>query len=222
MIPVQSVLRGLLSLSIIALTSCGGGGGGGGGSSSTTGVRVLHGAIDAAPVDLITDNSGVVQTVRYGEGGEYLSLGEGQHLLTLFRTKDISSSLFNRSVTNPGDFKFTLLFYGDRGSFGLRTTLIDEEAPEVLSGSGLVRVIDGMTGALSVNLTVGGKQENARFGAASAYVEVSPGEQSYIIRRAIDGLSVASGTLLVEEGRAYSIFLAGEQGYLVNASVLEE
>ncbi len=206
-----------------ALSACSGGGGGGGDEAAgTRGVRVLHGAIEATPVDLIVDAATSAHTIKYGEAGGYYELGEGQHLFQLSESKGTPGTLFSRSVTNSGGQKFTLLFYGDRGTFGLRTTLLTESAPEVASGTGLIRVIDGAVGAASLTLSIGGVSTVANFGGASTYQDLAPAIYPYIIRRTSDGAVVAQGSVLIEEGKAYSIFIGGEVGYFITSKVLDE
>lgn len=217
-IRISSVLLAIT----FSLCSCGGGGGGGGGSSSTTGVRVLHAAIEATPIDLNTDSQPVSQTVRYGEAGDYLPLGEGQHLLQLGESKGGAGTLYSKSITNPGDQKFTLLFYGDRGDIGLRTALIEEPRPIIAEGTGIVRVIHGAVGASSVSLVIGSGQSTALFGGVSTYVDLAPAVYPYTVRRTTDRAVLAQGTIAVGAGEAYSIFVAGEQGYLVSTAVLLE
>jgi hypothetical protein len=218
------MLRLTASFLVVALlSSCGGGGGGNGGGSSlsSTGVRLLHGAIDAAPVDLVVDNDGVVATVPFGETVGYHELSEGVHAITAYRTKDLAVPLFSRSITSDGDQKFTVLLHGDRGQFGLRYSLIKDEVPVVPAGSGLVRLIHGVIGASSIRST-GSASVEASFGAASDFVTVPAGAANFRLARVADGATLARAEFVVEEGRAYSLFLGGEADYLVDLSILDE
>lgn len=206
----------------LTLTACGGGGGGGGGSSSTTGVRILHGAIDGPPVELVTDTALDFQTARYGEAGSFRELGKGQHLLTLFTARTRTTNLFSRSISNSGNQKFTVLFYGNRDALGLQAQVIAEDVPTVPAGASLVRAIHAVGGASTVDFVVGTGSAGASFGAASPFVELAPGEHPFLVRRSADRLVLARGTVLVEEGRAYTVFAGGEAGYLVTTQVIEE
>ena len=217
-------------LILLLLSSCGGGGGGGGsaagGSSSSTGIRVLHGAIEAAPLDLVVDNDGVVATVPFGkmpfgENVGYHELSEGVHAITAYRTKDLAVPLFSRSLTTDGSQKFTLLLHGDRGQFGLRYSLISDAVPVVPTGSGLVRLIHGVVGAASIQSS-GSASVEASFGSASDFVTVAAGAANFRLARKADGATLARAEFVVEPGRAYSLFLGGEADYLVDLSILDE
>ena len=212
------------ALSILLLVSCGGGGGGGGSSNDAklSGARILHGVIEAAPVDLVSSLQGVVQTAKFGESAGYAEFQSGTHVLNLFRTKDISSSISTREVTNNKNQKHTVLFYGDRADFGLRSTLISEEFPEVPDGSSFVRVIHAAVGAGSLEIVLSSATIIAGFGSASTYATATPGPLTLNIRRASDKTLVDSVTFTAEQGKAYSIFVAGEVGYLVVTKILNE
>jgi hypothetical protein len=211
-----------LILIVLLTSSCGGGGGGNGESSSaTTGVRVLHGAIDAAPIDLVVDNDGVVATVPFGDNVGYHELSEGVHAVTAYRAKDLAVPLFSRSVTSDGAKKFTILLYGDRAQFGLRYNLISESVPAVPAGSGLVRIIHGVIGAAAIQSS-GAANLEASFGTPSEYKALAPGVATFRIARKADAATLARAEFVVEEGRAYSIFIGGEADYLVDLSILEE
>lgn len=212
----------LVILVTLALARCGGGGGGSGeGSQSTSGVRVLHGAIDAAPVDLVLDSDGVVQTVRYGETAGYRKLAEGVHAITMYRAKDLVTPLFSRSVTSDGEQKFTVLLHGDRELLGLRTSLIAESAPSVPEGAALVRLIHGVARAAAIEAS-GAAQLAASFGAASTFTNIAPGPVSFRLARKVDGVTLGRAEFVAEAGKAYSIFLGGEADYLVTIAVLPE
>lgn len=215
----------ILALLVLFLSACGGGGGSGGSNepdSLRTGARVLHGAIEAAPVDLVSSLQGVVQTAKFAESSGYVELLSGTQLLNLYRTKDLSSALVTRQITNNGDQKHTLVFYGDRDNFGLRATLISEDLPEVPDGASLVRIIHAAVGAGSLEIGLPSGAVVAGFGSASTYATVTPGVVRASIIRTVDRTLVDSLSFSAQEGKAYSIFVAGEIGYLVQSKVLEE
>lgn len=217
---IKLMIAGLL---IAMLSACGGGGGGGGDESSgTTGVRVLHGAIDAVPVELVTDTSIEFQSARYGDAGGYRPLGGGTHLLTLYPAKSRSEVLLTQSVVNAGDQKFTVLFFGNRDTLGLQSTVIAEDRPEVPDNAGLVRGIHAVGGAGGLDFVIGSATASTTFGKASSYVDVAAGIQPFLVRRAADRLVLARGSVTVEQGRAYTVFAGGEAGYLVSTQILDE
>lgn len=217
----------LLIIILSILPACGGGGGGGGGGSDEpgsrrSGARVLHGAIEGAPVDLVSSLQGVIQTSRFADNTDYVELNSGTHILNLYRTKDLTTPLATRQISNEGEQKQTLIFYGDRDNFGLRAGLISEELPEVADGSSLVRIIHAVVGASSLEVNLASGSIVAGFGSVSTYSSVTPGLTSIAVLRTADRSVIDSLSFTAQEGKAYSIFVAGEIGYLVVSKVLEE
>ena len=211
-----------LAISLVA-TACGGGGGGGGsgdgGSDSADGVRVLHGSIDAAPVDVISSaaSSAVVSQAVFAGAKGYRSLRSGEQVLSLTRALnpgDVIAS-FNQNIAKGG--RYSILLYGDGETFGLRTRLIVDEVPASISGAS-VRVVNGVTGAASLNVSIsGGGSEQIGFGQNSRYIETSAGDVTISTSRAADGRVVSSVTPTLQAGRAYTVLVAGEVGYYVKS-----
>ncbi len=207
----------------VSSSACGGGGGGGGsgdgGSNSSDGVRVLHGSIDVAPVDVISSaGSGAVvsQAVFAGSKG-YRSLGSGEQILSLTRSLnsgDVIAS-FNESIAKGG--RYSILLYGDEETFGVRTRFIVDEIPASISGAA-VRVVNGVTGAASLTVSVSGvAPQRVGFGQNSEYIETSAGEVTISTSRAADGQRVSSISRTLQAGRAYTVLVAGEIGYYVKS-----
>ena len=213
---------------IVALiSSCSGGGGGDGGSSSSDtsseaaqgllGARVLNGAIDAAPVNLESSLDGLVQnSIIFAEPNGFNQISTGLHAINLTSG---GSPIFTTAISNQPGLKHSLIVHGDRSDFGLRVNLISEQAPVVPAGQSFVRVIHGVTGAsqLSVNSVA-----IADFGDASSYIPITPGQNTILITRAVDQVLFDLVPLNAEEGKAYSIFVAGEFGFFLTSRVLVE
>lgn len=221
----QSSSFRLIAVTVLAFafTACGGGGGGGGssdgGSDSADGVRVLHGSIDAAPVDVISSaaSSAVVSQATFAGTKGYRSLSSGDQVLSLTRalnTGDVISS-FNANIEKGG--RYSILLYGDGDTFGLRTRLIVDEVPTDIAGAA-VRVVNGVTGAAAINVSIsGGGSEQVGFGQNSSYMEASPGDVTITTSRAADGQSVSSVTRTLQAGHSYTVLVAGEIGYYVKS-----
>ena len=214
---------------VILLTifsSCGGGGGGGGGGdepdTSTRGARVLHGAIEAAPVDLVSSLQGIIKTARFADNTGYVELNSGTHILNLYRTKDLTTSLATRQIIHDSEQKQTVVFYGDRDNFGLRANVITEEYPVVLEGTSSLRIIHAAVGASSLEATTSSGNIVAGFGTASTYASIVPGLKNIPILRTADKSVIDNISFTAEEGKAYTIFVAGEIGYLVKSKLLAE
>jgi hypothetical protein len=224
----MNIYKNLFLISIVSLlTACGGGGGGGSGGgdepgTSRRGARILHGAIEGSPVDLVSSLQGIVKTSRFADNTEYTELQSGTQILNLYRTKDLTSPLATRQITNSGDQKQTVVFYGDRDNFGLRASIISEEFPEVPEGVALVRIIHAVVGASSLEASLSSGTIIAGFGSASTYGTTSPGLKSISVIRSADRTVIDGVSFTAQEGKAYTIFVAGEIGYLVISRLLEE
>ena len=217
-----SIVRGLGVICALALFSaCGGGGGGGGGGSpegdSPYGVRVLHAAIDGAPVDISSSASSsplLSQQVFAGEKG-YRSLPDGSQTLSLTRSRNPSAVLSTFAVDATSEDRYTVLLYGDVVTFGLRSRLLKDEVPTT-RGSSWVRVINGVTQAADVTVTVGASAaQSIPFGGDTGYIAAGPGPINVSASRTTDGYPLQSGAITVEAGKAYTLLLAGEIGYYV-------
>lgn len=210
----------------LSATSCGGGGGGSGdgGSDSADGVRVLHGSIDAAPVDVISSvaSSAVVSQAVFAGSKGYRSVPSGAQVLSVTRalnSGDVIAS-FNETIAKGG--RYSILLYGDGETFGLRTRLIVDEVPASISGVA-VRVVNGVTGAASLTVSVsGGGSEQVGFGQNSKYIETSAGDVTIAASRAADGRPVSSLTRTLQAGRAYTVLVAGEIGYYVKSELFTD
>lgn len=219
----RSVCLMVATVLAFTFTACGGGGGGGGsgdgGSDSADGVRVLHGSIDAAPVDVIssTASSAVVSQATFAGAKGYRSLRSGDQVLSLTRALNSGDVLasFNASIEKGG--RYSILLYGDGDTFGLRTRLIIDEVPNDIAGAA-VRVVNGVTGAAAISVSIsGGGSEQVGFGQNSGYIQTSAGEVTITTSRAADGQRVSSVTRVLQSGRAYTVLVAGEVGYYVKS-----
>jgi hypothetical protein len=224
----RSVHLIVATLLVFTFAACGGGGGGGGsgdgGSESADGVRVLHGSIDAAPVDVIssTASSAVVSQATFAGAKGYRSLSSGDQVLSLTRALnagDVISS-FNANIEKGG--RYSILLYGDGDTFGLRTRLIVDEVPQEIAGVA-VRVVNGVTGAAAISVSIsGGGSEQVGFGQNSSYIQTSPGDVTITTSRAADGQRVSSVTRTMQAGHAYTVLVGGEVGYYVKSVIFTD
>jgi hypothetical protein len=214
-----------LLLSLL-LTACGGGGGsgstGGDGGSSAYGVRVLHAAIDGAPVDVVSSlrQEAVVSQTIFADSKGYRPLPGGEQRLSL--TKAFSSAdaigSFPTSVTSRD--RYSILLYGDNLTFGLRSKLLVDEVPATISGA-FVRFVNGVTGASAIIVTSNSAQpQQISFGDHSDYLPFSAGSVQFSASRAVDGNLVVSTNRTLEEGHAYTLLISGEIGYYATSTLL--
>jgi hypothetical protein len=218
-------LAHILSLCLVTVAlGCGGGGGGGGGNE--TGVRVLHAAIDAVPVDLLSTGQGapLVSGAAFGIASDYSPLPEGTITLGLSRAHSPADVIASHPVTVEAGQRYSVFLYGDNATFGLRSRVLSDAIPEDSSGSALVRIVDGTTGALALRVVNGNGSfhANVEFGGSSDYLPVAPGNVRFQALRAADGRALASAAVELEGGRAYTILFAGEAEYYVKAVVYQD
>jgi hypothetical protein len=133
----------------------------------------------------------------------------------------ISSS----SVVVDSSSKLSFLLFGD-SDFGIQTKLLQDFFPEVFQGA-LLRIVNGTVGAAKINSVVSGSVATplavaTSYGTASQYISVSPGALTVSSARAVDGAPVNSASLVVEEGRAYTLLIAGQAGYYVKGVVYSD
>ena len=215
---------------------CGGGGGGnssGGNTGSLTfrpssGLRLVHAAIDLAPAAIISslnpDNP--LETVRFGLAAPYVSLSRENQAISVSSIANLAAPLFVQAVSPQKDMRQTLLLYGDRGSLGLRLALLDDYPARPVAGKSSLRIIHALAGASAIDADFqqGSAQHtfSAAYGQASAYAELEPGAWNINVRRSADSSPSVSASRTFEAGKAYSIVIEGEQGYLVLAIQLND
>lgn len=199
------------------LTSCGGGGGGeGGGENARTGIRLVQGAIDVAPLDLY-DSGQLAATVRqakFAAPSLYGGLAEGGHTVIATRANRPADRFTSQQVTVAEGDRFTLLTFGNTEGIGLRSRILKDAVPE-LGGQSGVRIVHGLSGAESIvaSSPAIGASQSVSFGGDSGYKLVTPGPTRISFTRAVDGKNIGSVTLDALPDEAYSIFLLGEIDY---------
>lgn len=228
---MRAILKIGTALLILFLSACSGGGGGGSGGSRgssqrpSTGFRVLHANIDLAPLDVYrAGDTSMLGSVSFAGSSGYFSSG-GQDQAVTLTTAHVPSELVASIVVPlaPGAVK-SVLVYGDAGAFGLKTAVIDDVLPQRDQSSALIRVVHGAVGASSVSAEAGTAviTGNTSFGSASNYASVPAGAVTVTARRNADGSIIFSSTPTLEAGKAYTLLLSGDVGYLASGSLLSD
>jgi hypothetical protein len=231
----------LLVTTVLTTTGCGGGGSnqGGGGdnrsnaqsSSDPYGVRVMHAAIDAAPVDLISSLNPqsplIVQEffANRKDSSGYRSLPqEGEQTLTLTKHGASSESIASFNISAESSARYSILLYGDLQNFGLKTKLIRDELPAEGEATPYLRVINGVSGAAKINVASSSITPlELTTGQASSYLALnSLGEITITARRSSDGTSLGDATFKAEAGAAYTVLFAGEVGFYTKVLVYRD
>jgi hypothetical protein len=218
---LRGTVYALAVSTLLLLVGCGGGDGSGSSGGSPNGVRVLHAAIDAAPVDVRLEGraSPLSQGNRFGVANYYQAAPSGAQSLVLVRSASNDVVSVGQAAVAPESKISVLVFDGAGG--GLQSTVLYDQFPRTFQGA-LVRVVHGISGVTTVRVvaTSGNGVSvvgSAPLGGASEYLAVAPGLVTLNSMRGADSRQVNSAVVPVEEGRAYTVLLAGELGYYVKS-----
>lgn len=223
----------LIIVLIATLTACSGGGGGGGGSSNSSsrnakyGLRVLHAALDAAPLNVYSSlkPGQSLATVRFGLDSFYLGLPTGDQILSLFKGDNASAELLTQAVSINKDLKQTLLYYGNNAGLGIHSALLTDQVPMLEQGLSALRFIHACAGAQSLRFGVNDTVSAAfnelgadlQYGSASQYFNITSGILQLRAFRQADSKEIVSSAKALESGKAYTIVIMGQVDYLVLA-----
>lgn len=213
----------LILLIILFAAACGGGSGGGGGSDK--GVRLVHAVLDTEPVDFKKEGEdGSLETISFGQASHYFGFSEGEQFVQVVRQANLSQAVVNKKIDIEKDGRYTLLFHGNTDSLGLRGSAIKDNTPEDL-GSGVVavRIMHGLVGASALNASVEGNAfSEIPFGSASQYALISSESVRVSVSRAADGRRIATQTLSLSGGKAYSLLVTGETDLFSTIRILTD
>jgi hypothetical protein len=226
-VPLRVALMGVV-FGLIA--GCGGGGGGGGGGSGSddggpaaaTGVRILHAAIDAPPVEVVSSSSeGVIDSARFAESSAYGGLATGAQNLLVRPRLEAARTLGAFDVVVAQGERRSLLLFGEEET-GLQSALLLDTPGEIPGGKGVVRVVNGVASSSAIAVTITGAETGVDLprGAASSYQPITAGPQTITVRSG--ERTVFSGARVFEAGKPYSVLVAGEAGYFVTVTLLND
>lgn len=229
----SSIVSLVVALGAFLATGCGGGGGGGGSQDSAPrGIRILHGSIDATPLDIYSTSvpGAVVQRGGFAAVQKYAELREGPQTITVTRAKNPSAAVRSFNVEVGSRQRYSLVLFGDSREFGLSTRLLDDTLPEDRGSGALLRVVDAMTGAAEITVSAGefsaprGSNVTAKvpYGGASPYLEVPAGTLRITTQRSADSKVVSAITADLLPGEAYTLLVGGEADYYVKSSLFED
>lgn len=220
------VATGLLVPSFL-LSACGGGGGSGtgDGENARTGMRVVQGALDVAPLDLYQSGNitPIVTQAKFSRPSLYGELPEGQQTVLATRSNRPNDRFTSQQVNVSEGDRFTLLTFGNSEGLGLRSRVLTDAVPE-LDGRSAIRVVHIVAGAESVSvssasLTTG---VSVSYGGDSGYKLVNPGLTRFAVSRIADGKSLGSVSVELLPGEGYSLFVTGEVDYFTALRVVSD
>lgn len=214
----------LCALLTFFVSSCGGSGGGSDSvSSDSFGIRVLHGAIEATPVEFLRPGSeNDLRRASFLSDAPYVDASPGTTVVNLFTLNSGGSDLLTSGTLNIEErSRNTVFLHGDIANLGLNTTILRDQ----LRGEGTsLRILHGVVraSAIEVNISEVGQPQSVPFGSSSGYLEVNPGQLIYTATRAADGLLLSSGTIEITDGEAYTLLIAGEVGVFVSGKLYQD
>ncbi len=221
--------KNLLLTALFLLSACGGGGGGGGSSDSSgtgntnarQGIRLIHSAIDFAPLAL-NAATGQVDQARFAEASYHGKLASGLQNLNLVNAASGTVSYWSAAVDLQDGQRKTILVYGGYKDQNLRVSVLNDAAVDSSGDFAYVRFINGFTDSAAANFNIPNLVQSASVnsGSASAYVPVVPGAYDFLVDSA--GVTVGRVSSSVSAGKAYSVIGQGVPGYFVSSNLLED
>jgi len=212
----------ILPLVALLFAACGGGGGsgeggsgggasGGIGRSTSTGIRVVHGAFDAPPVELRLGTE-IVAAGRFAEATRYSTV-------KLLGPQNVAVELANTGqllVSLPSDllqgFEYTLFVTGEARTERLNYVLLSDKIARPAAGSANVRVFHGYEGSSRIVATIGGTAlEAVSIGEASELTMVTSGLQRVKISSARSGEVFYDADLTLPDRGEVGLLLTGSR-----------
>lgn len=225
-----SILRAIaISIIVSSLAACGGGGGGGGGGNSRsaeTGVRLIHSAIDASPIQIFSSvtPAQAVQSARFGQTVLFAELPRGAQTLDVKR--GATDTLFSSTIEVEKSQHYSILFFENPSDLSPRFALVLDPEIDVPGDMAAVRIGHAAIGAGSISAFTSSNETVASrvpYGAFSDYVTVPAATTGRIsFARDTDGRTVHSTAIQLSGGHAYTLVLSGQIDYFVTAPLLED
>ena len=214
------ITAGLLSG---VLSACAGGGDGGSASdsnsSASTGVRLIHAALEAAPLQIFssTNPAQPVQQARFGQETLYAPLKTGAQVLNLSVATQPANVIGTAALTVERNQRYSLLLYGDYTHLGLSTALVLDKPPQLSKDSSALRCMHAASGAgqLSIEIDDMPLEQAIEFGSSSEYATIDAGLHTILAKRAADGLVLYSGQITTAGRNPYTLVIGGETGLLI-------
>lgn len=207
--PQSAVWRGVVALALCAIGCGGGGGSSSGGRAADFGVRVVHTAVDAAPMTMAIDGKPIPDyRVNFGEVGPLVELSTGAHTIVVAEVGGgISRSV---SVSVEREERVSILMT-DEGVVAI--PLREERVASPREGCPL-SFLHGVDGVAALTFRVGGKQPvSVQPASLSSPVVVSRGVQVV----SVEGEGVLDRAVVTcEDDKPLVVAASGLAGYFVH------
>jgi hypothetical protein len=206
------------------LASCGGGGGGNddkGGDedfSNSSGVRIVHGALDGSPVNVLLDTKRLnAKPLPFGSISPFYKINEGRHEVRIEEAGNgVSRVLF---FDFRKDDRYTILF----SSENLTTTSILEPGSKVKASSSemegcSLQFVHAVNKADDLDIVLNGNNVGslAPQGLSNLY-HIAPGPNQVALLN-YQGAIVWKGEVACKKEEDKTLLVTGEEGYFVTAT----
>lgn len=198
---------------IVLVCGCSGGGGGGsggGGRTDDTAVRIVHGAIDQAPVDLSVDGL-FTATAKFGDSTQYVPVADGAHSFGLTAVNSPATVVGSLTGNLEKQTEYSLILFGkeEGGSFSVQ--LVPDQVARPEKGFAAVRVIHSVAsqGPLTVTANTTAIPETA-FGKVSPFTTVPSGATQFVVRNR-DGGTIGTASAVIEDQGEITVLISGDQ-----------
>jgi len=175
-----------LLLVISLLAACGGGGGGGDGAAgrtTSTAVRLIHGAVAVAPLQVIVGEE-VISEDAYAQSSDFVQVPSGPAEIVLRRAKSTEGSFRTLAANLEPETEYSLFLFGGIDDGTDEVKLIEEPITRPEEGFARVRVLNALAGSSGLRLSGTSLESNgvsAVFGATSGFVESRSGPVSITV-----------------------------------------
>jgi len=201
----------LLSVSAAAVLSCSGGGGGGGDERRTrdTAIRIVHGSVDGAPVQVVFSEELTVKAA-FAEGTAYSRVDSGSVSISVERANSRGVGLGLIEAELADETEYTIFVSGIARTGSISARLLEEPVQQPEAGTALTQLLHGVENQGSLSLRVGGvRSSSIRRGQSSGFSEIPIGPQTFEVVNS-DGGVVASITIEVEDQSEITVLAAGD------------
>ncbi len=217
---ISRLLSGALLLTIVACSGGGGGGGSSDNSSDQYGIRLLHGAIDAQPADLscITGEILTQQAASFAKEVGYTRLGEGAQSCNVVVRSSIQQPATTFTFESKKEERRTVLLFEANSTVAYNAVIFQDLIPSVGDTEAAIRVVHGVRGVEGLDASVGGSLVSLPRATASEYLVVPAGPVAVRVEDRNNPILDTSYTL--EAGKAYTLFVTGEESYFIVGRLL--
>jgi hypothetical protein len=196
---------------VVAQASCGMGGGG------TANVRVAHMSPNAPNVDVVVDDTAILEDVPFGAVSEYLELAAGSPTVEITDTADPDATvLYVDEVTLAADTDYTIVAAGEiMGERSFELIVLEDDNSGVGDDTARLRTVHASPDAPAVDITASATGDTlfdgVGFGEAGS-IEVPASDYTVEIRgdtESSDGEVVAEFDDADGDGQVYTAFATG-------------